>query len=179
MNAGMRTVILFSIAMVICFAGCQKKVTRVETPKPESRPSAAETAKQEKSLTPLEEFRPIDMDAQLREVLQTIYFDFDKYDLRPDAIGRLEIVAKYLQEHTSSRILAEGHCDERGSSDYNMGLGENRAKAVKRYLTSYGINPQRLETTSYGKERPAKTGCVEDDVCNQANRRVEWKVLVK
>jgi peptidoglycan-associated lipoprotein len=166
------------IALSIGLTGCQKKLTKVAVPQ-ETKPAVAQQPKAQATLPPLEEFKPIDVDAQVREVLQTVYFDFDKYDLRPDAIGRLEIVAKFLKEHESFRILAEGHCDERGSSEYNMGLGENRAKAVKKYLSSYGINPDRIETTSYGKEKLARTGCGSDDACNQANRRVEWKVLVK
>jgi peptidoglycan-associated lipoprotein len=166
------------IAIGMGIAGCQKKVTKVTAPPEQPKPAVTPPAPQ-KPLAPLEEFKPIDMDAEIRDALQTIYFDFDRYDLRPDAVGRLEIIAKYLQEHTTLRVLAEGHCDERGSSEYNMGLGENRAKAAKKYLTSYGINPDRLETTSYGKEKLARTGCGGDDACNQANRRVEWKVLVK
>jgi len=173
-----RLIMVVSIVIGIGLTGCQKKVTKVTLPQ-ETKPAVTQPPKPQTPLPPLEEFKPIDMDAQIREALQTVYFDFDKSDLRSDAISRLEVIAKYLQEHTTLRVLAEGHCDERGSSDYNMGLGENRAKAVKKYLASYGINPERLETTSYGKERLARTGCGEDDVCNQANRRVEWKVLVK
>ncbi len=60
-----------------------------------------------------------------------------------------------------------------------MGLGENRARAVKNYLTSYGISADRIETTSYGEERPSRTGCGSDDSCHQMNRRVEWQVLAK
>jgi len=174
-----RIITFFFIVISIGITGCQPKAAKVTVPPEQPKPAVTPAPKQAAPLKPLEEFKPIDMDAQVREALQTVYFDFDKYDLRSDAISRLEIIAKYLQEHSTFRVLAEGHCDERGSSDYNMGLGENRAKAVKKYLASYGINPERLETTSYGKERLARTGCGDDDVCNQANRRVEWKVLVK
>lgn len=173
-----KLITLVFIVIAIGLTGCQKKVTKVELPQ-ETKPAVTQQPKPQAALPPLEEFKPIDVDAQIREVLQTIYFDFDRYDLRPDAVGRLEIVAKFLKEHETFRILAEGHCDERGSSEYNMGLGENRAKAVKKYLSSYGINPDRIETTSYGKEKLARTGCGIDDACNQVNRRVEWKVLVK
>ena len=166
---------IVAIAIALGLAGCQKKVTKIETPPPEPK-----VVEEPKPVPPVEEFKPVeDLDAQLRAVLQTIYFDFDKYDLRPDAISKLEAIARYLQEHQTVRVLAEGHCDERGSSEYNMGLGENRAKAVKKYLTSYGIDASRLETTSYGKERPARSGCGADDMCHQENRRVEWQVLAK
>ncbi len=179
MKPAVNTILIVIIAACAGFIDCQKKVTKVESPVPKSEKPAATEVPKAQPLKPLEEFKPIDMDAQAREVLQTIYFDFDKYNLRPDAVSRMEIIAHYLQEHTTLRVLAEGHCDERGSSEYNMGLGENRAKAAKKYLVAYGINPDRLETTSYGKERPVRTNCGDDDACNQANRRVEWKVLVK
>lgn len=75
--------------------------------------------------------------------------------------------------------MAQGHADERGSSEYNMGLGENRSKSVKNYLTSYGISSDRIEVTSYGEERPAQSDCGNDENCHQMNRRVEWLVLAK
>jgi peptidoglycan-associated lipoprotein len=157
--------LLLVLAVIgMAFWGCQKKVTKVEIPPPEPKPPIVETP----PLKPVEDFTPIvDLDAELRQVLQTIYFDFDKFDLRPDAISRLEAIARYLQGHPTVRVLAEGHCDERGSAEYNMGLGENRAKTVKKYLTSYG------------KERLIKMGCGADDMCHEANRRVEWQVLAK
>jgi peptidoglycan-associated lipoprotein len=169
--------LIVTVAVIgMALSGCQKKVTKVEAPPPEPPPPVVETP----PLKPVEDFTPVvDLDAELRQVLQTIYFDFDKYDLRPDAISKLENIARYLQMHPSVRVLAEGHCDERGSSEYNMGLGENRAKAVKKYLTSYGIDAMKVETTSYGKERLVKIGCGADDFCHEANRRVEWQVLAK
>jgi peptidoglycan-associated lipoprotein len=170
---------IIMIAFIALFVsmGCQKKVTKVETPPPP--PPPAVVAPQPPPPPPPVEFTPVDIGPELQRILQTIYFDFDKYDLRPDAIGKLEPIAKLLQDHSPVRLLAEGHCDERGSSEYNMGLGENRAKAVKKYLVSYGIAADRVETTSYGKERPARLNCGGDESCNEANRRVEWKVLAK
>jgi peptidoglycan-associated lipoprotein len=167
--------ILIALAAIMVGFGCQKKVTKVEIPPP---PPAVEAPKPTPP-PPVEEFKPIDIGPELQRILQTIYFDFDKYDLRPDAITKLEPIARFLQDHAQVRVLAEGHCDERGSSEYNMGLGENRAKAVKKYLTTYGIAADRLETTSYGKERPARMNCGADAACNGENRRVEWKVLAK
>jgi peptidoglycan-associated lipoprotein len=177
MNRIFKTIVISLVVAGIGLVGCQKKVTKVEAPPPEKPPVVAP---EPVAPPPIEEFKPIeDIDAQLREVLQTIYFDFDRYDLRTDAISKLEAIARFLQGHSSVRLLSEGNCDERGSSEYNMGLGENRAKAVKKYLTSYGISADRCETTSYGKERPARLNCGADDGCHEANRRVEWKVLAK
>jgi peptidoglycan-associated lipoprotein len=172
-------IIMISFIAMSFVVGCQKKVTKVEAPPPPPPPPAVEAPRPIPTPPPVEEFKPIDIGPELQKVLQTIYFDFDKYDLRPDAIGKLGPVAKFLQDHPQVRVLAEGNCDERGSSEYNMGLGENRAKAVKKYLVSYGIAADKIETTSYGKERPARLNCGADETCNEANRRVEWKVLAK
>jgi peptidoglycan-associated lipoprotein len=160
----------------IAFVGCQKKITKVE-PTPEPPPPVV----QETPPPPPPPAEPIqeDIGPQLNQVLQTVYFDFDKFDLKPDAISTLGAVASFMKDHPSVRVMAEGNTDERGSAEYNMGLGENRAKAVKSYLTSYGISSDRIETTSYGEERPAQTGCGNDDNCFSKNRRVEWQVLAK
>jgi peptidoglycan-associated lipoprotein len=84
-----------------------------------------------------------------------IQFDYDKYDLTYEAREILARHATQLQENTDIKILIEGHCDERGTIEYNLALGEKRANAVKQYLINYGIALRRLSTISYGKERPA------------------------
>jgi len=89
------------------------------------------------------------------------FFDFDDYSLRQDAKAALERDGKYLEKNTGS-VVIEGHCDERGSVEYNLALGEKRARAAKDYLVSYGIPNNRLTTISYGKERPFDTGHDED-----------------
>lgn len=165
------------VAMSISFTGCQKKVTKVQ-PQPEQTPPP-KAQEQTPPPPPSVEPQRDDIDERLQQVLQTIYFDFDQADLKPEAISALENIARFLKEHTAVRLMAEGHADERGSSEYNMGLGENRAKAVKNYLTSYGISSDRIETTSYGRERPVNPNCGEDDNCHAKNRRVEWRVLSK
>ena len=89
---------------------------------------------------------------------QDINFDFDKYDLRPDARAILDRKAAFLNENGSVRTQIEGHCDERGTEAYNMVLGERRANAARQYLTTAGISAGRLATISYGKERPLDPG---------------------
>ena len=115
---------------------------------------------------------------KVKEALQVIYFDYNSFQLNSDATDRLQIVADFLRENTGLRVLIAGHCDERGSSEYNMGLGENRARVVKDYLLNIGIKPIRIETTSYGKEQPASAFC-RDDQCHSKNRRDEFKVLAR
>ena len=115
---------------------------------------------------------------QVKKALQIIYFDYNSYQLSADALERLMIAAAFLKQNTGLRILIQGHCDERGSSEYNIGLGEKRARAIKEYLKNYGIAGIRMETTSLGKEQPAVPNCF-DDVCHSKNRRVEFMVIDK
>ncbi len=87
-----------------------------------------------------------------------VFFDFDKSDLRPDAIETLNRQADWLKTYPSVTVTIEGHCDERGTREYNLALGERRASSAKQYLESMGIGGGRLDTISYGKERPAVLG---------------------
>jgi peptidoglycan-associated lipoprotein len=99
----------------------------------------------------------------------TVNFDYDKYDLRPDAQAILRGQASWLNQNPSRTVTIEGHCDERGTREYNLGLGERRANAVKQYLVSLGVSAGRVKTISYGKERPI---CVtSDEACWAKNRR--------
>lgn len=110
-------------------------------------------------------------EAQLKEVFVNtdVHFDYDRYDLSPEAKQILNEKAAYLQQHPSVQVIVEGHCDERGSNAYNMALGEKRAKAAEAYLVAMGISPQRMETVSYGEERPLVMGQTEEAYA--ANRR--------
>ena len=101
--------------------------------------------------------------------LKEVYFDFDKYDLRPDARNTLQANAEWLKNNPAVLADIEGHCDERGTTEYNLALGAKRAQAAKDYLVNLGIPASRLSTTSYGKEAPA---CREhNEECWQKNRR--------
>ena len=87
-----------------------------------------------------------------------VYFDFDKHNLKPQERTTLEAQAAWLKKFPALTITVEGHCDERGTREYNLGLGERRANAVKDYLTALGIAPSRIKTISYGEERPVALG---------------------
>ena len=87
----------------------------------------------------------------------TIYFDYDKYNLSTSAVSEIRNLAKSIKSN-SSKVRIEGHCDERGTREYNLALGERRANAVKDYLMTYGISGSRLSVISYGKERPVNSG---------------------
>ncbi len=174
--------IICSALCVVGFmaAGCAKKVTKIDEPlsKPAPEPKAAEVQAPQ-SMTPTDSFKVEDLDSKTREILVPIYFSYDKYDLLPESVSKLEKIAPFLQGKTTLRVLIEGNADERGSNEYNMGLGESRARTVKNYLTTYGVSDSRLEITSYGKERPAFPNCGSDESCHEKNRRVEWKILAK
>ena len=87
-----------------------------------------------------------------------VFFDFDKSNIRPDQRATLEKQAAWLKTYPQVKLMIEGHCDERGTREYNLALGERRANSVKDFLVALGINPDRLQTISYGKERPAAQG---------------------
>jgi len=104
----------------------------------------------------------------MREV-RDAYFDYDKADLRPDARTALSKTADFLKNYPRFKVTIEGHCDERGSTEYNLGLGDRRASAVKQYMVSLGISADRINTVSFGKEKPF---CSEsNESCWQQNRR--------
>jgi|WetSurMetagenome_2_1015567.scaffolds.fasta_scaffold257018_2 peptidoglycan-associated lipoprotein len=155
-------------------AGCSKKVVKAP-PAEKPAPAPAPRVEPAPAPAPVDSFKVEDLDAQMRSIFLPIYFNYDKYDLSPQAINTLQAIAAFLKEHANVRILIEGNADERGSSEYNVALGDNRARAAKNYLTNYGISQERLEITSYGKERPANPNCGNDESCHAKNRRDEWK----
>lgn len=115
-------------------------------------------------------------EAQMREIFtnQDIHYDYDRYDLRSDAKQILNDKAGYMQSHPEVNVIVEGHCDERGSASYNMALGEKRAKAAAAYLQAMGISSARLETVTYGKEKPLVRGNTEEAFA--ANRRAHFVI---
>ncbi|MEJ2009327.1 MAG: peptidoglycan-associated lipoprotein Pal [Acidobacteriota bacterium] len=101
--------------------------------------------------------------------IKDAFFDYNKSNIRPDASLALTTDANFLKAHPSINFTIEGHCDERGSEEYNLGLGDRRANSAKSFLVNLGISPSRITTISYGKDRPF---CTEhNEVCWQKNRR--------
>ena len=93
-----------------------------------------------------------------RFAANTVYFDFDRATIKPSETGKIEEVAKYLQANPTHAVQIEGHCDERGTEQYNLSLGERRSLSVREYLVTAGIQPDRIFTISYGESRPADPG---------------------
>lgn len=102
--------------------------------------------------------------------VRTIYFDFDKDTIRPEFESVLNAHAEYLRSNPNTTVILQGHGDERGTREYNLGLGERRAQSVESYLTVQGVSPSQLEIVSYGEERPAVQGHSEQAYAQ--NRRV-------
>jgi len=169
--------IISAIVLCLFFAGCKKTATMpVETPPPPPPPPQV----WEPDTTT---FSQVDLEAELarriKENLQVIYFDLNKYDLKSESLQKLRIAAEFLKEQSQIRVRLDGHADERGTTEYNMALGEKRAKAVRDVLVRYGVESQRLETTSFGRERPVNSNCDGNEACHSMNRRVEYTVIKK
>jgi peptidoglycan-associated lipoprotein len=107
-------------------------------------------------------------------MFRTIYFDFDRSDLRPDAREGLQANASYLKGNSSVQITIEGNCDEGGSNEYNLALGKRRAEAAYKYLVDLGVESSRMTTVSYGEEKPAVEG--HNELAWAKNRRDDFKV---
>ena len=104
--------------------------------------------------------------------LPDIHFDFDKYEIRPDAAKTLDASAKWLKGNTKTFVLIEGHCDERGTTEYNISLGERRAKAAMSYLVSQGVDARRIAVVSFGEDKPQ---CEQHNAaCWAKNRRAHF-----
>ena len=156
------------VAMIIASCGGPKKAIE-EAPPPSTKP--VETPQPHDTTTPPPPAAPKLQESQL----QTVYFDFDKYNLRPDAKASLDADYQLLTQFQDAIVKIEGHCDERGTVEYNMSLGEKRARAVMDYLVGRGIPANRLSIISYGKERPVAMG--HDEVSWQKNRRGEFRII--
>jgi len=116
------------------------------------------------------------MEQRLSTDVQDAFFDYDKSDIRGDGRDALTrdagALKQILSDFPQAVIMLEGHCDERGSAEYNLGLGDRRASSAKEFLESLGVPADRLKTISYGKERPQCTEA--DEACYQKNRRVHF-----
>jgi len=165
MNATTR--VLLTAMLCTAAVACSKKVKEVPPPATPTAPATTETAP---APTPgVYGPQDLDTDACLRQ--RVVYFDFDQDTIKPDFQAAMACHAKYLRDRPSARITLEGNTDERGSREYNMGLGERRGNAVSSALQANGGGASQLNVVSYGEERPTCTESNED--CWGKNRRVE------
>ena len=165
------------LVLIIFAVGCAKKYVK-ETgepvrAKPEAAVEAPKEVKVEEKIIPREVAPTPVLQAQESAFeLKDALFDYDKYDIRPDARAALDSIAAWLNKNKNINVLIEGHCDERGTNEYNLALGEKRANAAKEYLSARGIAAKRINTISYGEEKPLCTEQNED--CYQKNRRAHF-----
>ena len=153
---------IFSLALT----GCPNK-SRVKTDEPKLDETKTTQPAEEPNLRVGPEYKEI-------PEIQTVYFDLDQSSLRADAREALQKNFDVLKQHTDWEALVEGHCDERGTTEYNLGLGQKRAAAVRQYYMSLGLPGTRVATISYGKENPSCSEHNED--CWAKNRRGATKV---
>jgi peptidoglycan-associated lipoprotein len=179
---------LLVIALMVLVVGCPKKPPP-EAPKTTAPPVAEKPApavevpsEKERGFEETQE-KPSsieDQDSALaklnaQKVLGAIYFEYDKSDLRAEALEQLKRNAEWLKANSGYRVRIEGNCDERGTVEYNLALGDRRAAAAKSYLVKSGIDGSRVETISYGEEHPVDPGHSED--AWKKNRRDDFVVI--
>jgi peptidoglycan-associated lipoprotein len=165
------SVLFVGIMVLLLLGSCAKKPPPAEEPTPpvvtEPEPPAPPPEIPEEEVSK-EELTQGD--------LQAIYFDFDRYDLRPGDRDILTRNAEMLRKYPAARIRIEGNCDERGTVEYNLALGEKRARAAKDYLVNLGINPDRISIITYGKERADRC---HNDECWHKDRRDDFMITSK
>lgn len=179
--SGIRALLVGTLMGLLLLAACAKQsgVTAIQP----SPPVAGVPGVRTEVVTPLPAPRaeqPVKQEAQAarqESPLKDIFFDFDRSNIRPDAKVALAEDIGWLGTHATAAITIEGHCDERGTSEYNLALGERRAQAAKDYLVASGITVKHVTTVSYGKERPFILG--HDESAWKWNRRAHFVVNEK
>ncbi len=179
-------VAVLSIVSIIAFSGCsQKKVSTVDqTSAPAStqtKPADTQTTASDSRKIPTESVTSLDKEnkdtipAYIKELqarVQDVYFAYDKYDMSDDAKKAAKTIGDILTKNKKVKVTIEGHCDERGTNEYNLALGDRRARVVKEYLIALGITANKIELISYGEEKPA---CMESsEACWSKNRRAHF-----
>ena len=181
-------VIALTLVLLLAFglAACQKKAVVQPKATQQTQPQDMEKKDMEKVTekkidSKVESVDVKDKDAQYAESKESMFadilFDYDRYDVADTYKSVLQSVSAWMSKNTTARLSIEGHCDERGTNEYNLALGDRRAKAVKDYLVSLGVASGRIDVISYGEERPI---CTEQtDVCWAKNRRAHFVILTK
>jgi len=181
-SAGLVFMALLSVSLLL--TGCSKKkpVTAEEIPEPPvatapqevSKPPAPPTQGDTRQDPLSEDLQTANAYAHEQGLLGDVYFDFDRYALKDEARDRLAKNAAFMKEHPEFTFTIEGHCDERGTNEYNLALGEKRSSAAKDYMMSLGISAGAMRTISYGEERGVCSESTES--CWWRNRRAHFQI---
>ncbi|MDR1087106.1 MAG: OmpA family protein [Endomicrobium sp.] len=159
-----RVAILCLIGLFVCSFGCKRQDIKKEN----INSNGIETVN-------FSDEPSVRGDSEVNSNLKIAYFGFDKSDLNEESLGSLKENAAYLSKNLSLKVVVEGHADNRGTSEYNLSLGQRRALKVKDYYVKFGISPNRIATISYGSEKPVIDE--NNDVAWAKNRRAETKTL--
>jgi peptidoglycan-associated lipoprotein len=165
-------VTLAAIALAGALSACASKPKPLPDTGPAPQPpAAAEPSYPQPPQPPMNGGRPVPGSVQdfVINVGDRVYFDFDSYQVRSDAQPILDQQSAWLSRYPAVKVRIEGNCDERGTREYNLALGARRANSVREYLTAHGVSAARIETMSYGKERPIDGGSGEDAYAKNRN----------
>ena len=172
--------VLVALSLILMFNACGKKAAKVAPVQaPVVEKVEEPTSQVEKPVLSEEElFQQKSLEELNKDlILKRINFDFDKYEVREDMKPVMQANANWLLKFASVELLIEGHCDEKGTIEYNIALGEKRAEAAKNYLVSLGMNAAKIKIISYGKSKPLVQG--EDEASYFQNRRAEFVITKK
>jgi len=172
-------VVALMVAGLAAGLGCSTKQAATDVPPSATTDDDAKRRAEEEALRQrqLEEQRQREaaaLAAAKEEIGRMIHFDFDKYDLKPEARSVLQAKAQVLKQYPNMRVVIEGHCDNRGTEEYNLALGERRANSAYEFLVLLGVPANRLSKVSYGESRPLDPA--NNEVAWAKNRRCEFKV---
>ena len=181
----MKKLLILSLAVILVFSfsvSCKKKPKEVPPPPPQAKEQPKVEKVEQPPVQPQLSEEDIFLQKSLEQInkekpLANIFFDYDKAVVRDDAKPVLETNAVWLKRFRTVKILIEGHCDERGTEEYNLALGEKRAKAAQDYLITLGISADRMKIISYGKSQPVDPG--HNEAAWQKNRRDQFLIIEK
>jgi peptidoglycan-associated lipoprotein len=183
MKLASKSLLIVAASAAVILVGCSKKPVRPDPSATALGPQSGGAGLQptEVAVAPDTTLQPradgvIEDANTIRGLLQPVYFDFDRWSIKADERAKLQAAKDYLEKNPTYRLLLEGHCDWRGTSEYNLGLGDHRAAAAKKYLASIGVPADKLETLSKGSEEAKKNA---DDATMSKDRRDELVILKK
>ena len=175
----MKPVTFAALAVVVGLWGCSSTPSSTDASaanpaEPGKSSSSAQTGAATKGGTTGRAVAPVQAGGSQRpDLKRSVYYEYDKYDVKAEYRALLENHARWLKANPQARLTVEGNCDEHGSREYNLALGQRRAEAVKRMMTVMGVTDGRIETVSYGEEKPAAPG--HDESAWAQNRRADIK----
>ena len=162
-------IVVFVLTCVICVSGCSSRKNKFGRISDEENIAFLSGAEIEEDTL---QTRPREINIITSITFDRVQFEYDSAQVSPAERGKVENVFGYLKKHPETSVIIEAHCDERGSREYNIALGERRALAVREYLLGLGVDSQQIQTKSYGEEKPLRMNHDEDSW--RANRRAEF-----